>query len=136
VTEARATGMPFSQTSAGAKALAIAFGFSEFVSASCIHHPHMALDLIDSNDLLNTYDNGHMARRLAPLLQPVAPPIRMPPWTACWHRLKPPCVTFRRREMVRIAVRDLAGICDLDDTMADLSALAAATDRWRPGLAV
>jgi glutamate-ammonia-ligase adenylyltransferase len=34
--------------------------------------------------------------------------------------------TFRRREMVRIAVRDMAGICDLDDTMADLSALAAA----------
>jgi glutamate-ammonia-ligase adenylyltransferase len=40
--------------------------------------------------------------------------------------LKAALRTFRRREMVRIAVRDLAGICDLDDTMADLSALAGA----------
>jgi glutamine synthetase adenylyltransferase len=68
-------------------------------------------------------------------------------WPSAWHRLlqsvanahpdaapdillaplKAALRAFRRREMVRIAVRDLAGICDLDDTMAALSALAAAT---------
>jgi glutamine synthetase adenylyltransferase len=76
-------------------------------------------------------------------------------WPSAWHRLlqrggdahpdaapdillaplKAALRAFRRREMVRIAVRDLAGICDLDDTMADLSALAG-DDRWRPGGAV
>src|SRR5210317_1131169 len=63
--EARATGITFSHTSAGANALATAFDFSEFVSASCIRHPHMALDLIDSNDLFESYDDGDMVRRLA-----------------------------------------------------------------------
>jgi glutamate-ammonia-ligase adenylyltransferase len=64
--EARSTGIPFSPTSAAAKALATAFGFSEFVAASCIRHPRMAVDLIDSDDLFNTYNDGHMAVRLAP----------------------------------------------------------------------
>ena len=124
--EARTTGMTFSPTSAGAKALETAFGFSEFVSASCIRHPRMAVDLIDSNVLFNAYDNGSMARRLAPLLQSVktADPDISP--DGLLAPLKTALRRFRRQEMVRIAVRDLAGLCDLDDTMADLSALAAA----------
>ncbi len=122
--EARATGMTFSPTSTGAKALATAFGFSEFVSASCIRHPHMALHLIDSNDLFNSYGDGHMADHLATELRSVAktnpdatPDLLLAP-------LKVTLRTFRRREMVRIAVRDLAGVCDIDDIMADLSTLA------------
>ncbi len=125
-TQARATGMRFSHTSVGAKALATAFGFSEFVCASCIRHPRMALELIDSNDLFNSYDAGHMAHRLGPLLQSAA---KANPGSTPDHLLAPlksALRAFRRREMLRIAVRDLAGICDLDDTMADLSALAAA----------
>ena len=124
--EARTTGMTFSPTSAGAKALETAFGFSEFVSASCIRHPRMAVDLIDSNVLFDAYDNGRMARRLAPLLQSVktADPDISP--DGLLAPLKTALRRFRRQEMVRIAVRDLAGLCDLDDTMADLSALAAA----------
>ncbi|MCB2148240.1 MAG: bifunctional [glutamate--ammonia ligase]-adenylyl-L-tyrosine phosphorylase/[glutamate--ammonia-ligase] adenylyltransferase [Deltaproteobacteria bacterium] len=123
--EARTTGMTFSPASAGAKALETAFGFSEFVSSSCIRHPRMAVDLIDSNVLFNAYDNGRMARRLAPLLQSVitADPDISP--DSLLAPLKTALRKFRRQEMVRIAVRDLAGICDLDDTMADLSALAA-----------
>jgi glutamate-ammonia-ligase adenylyltransferase len=124
--EAGPIGMTVSLTSAGAKALATAFGFSDFVSTNSIRHPRMALDLIDSGDLFTTYDDGRMADRLAPVLQAVAqaypdaaPDILLTP-------LKAALRTFRRREMVRIAVRDVAGICDLDDTMADLSALAGA----------
>jgi glutamate-ammonia-ligase adenylyltransferase len=124
--EARSSGIPFSPSSAAAKALATTFGFSEFVAASCIRHPRMAVDLLDSDDLFNTYNNGHMAVRLAPALQRVAkahpdaaPDILLAP-------LKAALRAFRRREMVRIAVRDIAGLCDLDDTMAALSALAAA----------
>lgn len=124
--EARATGMTFSPTSAGAKALETAFAFSEFVSANCIRHPHMALDLIDSNNLFKPYDDGHMARRLAPLLLPVAKAGPDTPMDGLLSLLKTALRRFRRQEMVRIAVRDLAGICDLDDTMTDLSALAAA----------
>ena len=123
---ARATGLTFSQTSAGAKALATAFGFSEFVAASCIRHPRMALDLIDSDDLLRSYDEGQMARRLAPLLQSLTTSHPDPPLENLLVPLKSALRLFRRREMVRIAVRDLAGISDLNDTMADLSALAAA----------
>ena len=124
--EARATGMTFSPTSAGAKALETAFAFSEFVSANCIRHPHMALDLIDSNNLFKPYDDGHMAHRLAPLLLPVAKAGPDTSMDGLLSLLKTALRRFRRQEMVRIAVRDLAGICDLDDTMTDLSALAAA----------
>jgi glutamate-ammonia-ligase adenylyltransferase len=124
---AGAAGKPCSPASAGAKALATAFGFSEFVSASCIHHPRMALDLIEGNDLFDAYAPGHMARRLAPLLQAVATAAPDAPPSGLLPPLKAALRTFRRREMVRIAVRDLAGISDLDDTMADLSALAGAT---------
>jgi glutamate-ammonia-ligase adenylyltransferase len=125
--QARAIDPAFPTPSAGATALATAFGFSEFVAASCLRHPRMALDLIHSTDLFNAYDDGHLARRLAPLLQSVAesnpdaaPDILLTPLQAALR-------TFRRREMVRIAIRDLTGIVDLDDTMADLSNLAAAT---------
>jgi glutamate-ammonia-ligase adenylyltransferase len=124
--EAQAAGLTFTPTSAVAKALATAFNFSEFVSASCNRHPHMALDLIDSNNLFKSYDDGHMAHRLAPLLLPVANADPDAPMDSLLAMLKNILRNFRRQEMVRIAVRDLAGICDLDDTMADLSALAAA----------
>ncbi|MFO7714842.1 bifunctional [glutamate--ammonia ligase]-adenylyl-L-tyrosine phosphorylase/[glutamate--ammonia-ligase] adenylyltransferase [Desulfosarcina sp.] len=124
--QARSTDPAFSSSSAGAKALANAFRFSEFVSTSCIGHPRMALDLVASNDLFHAYHDGQMAQGLAPLLQSAAesdpdaaPGLLLTP-------LKAALRVFRRREMVRIAVRDLAGIGDLDDTMADLSALASA----------
>ncbi len=126
--------MTFSPISTGAKALETAFGFSEFVSASCIRHPRMAVDLINSNVLFSPYADGRMARRLAPLLRSV---IAADPDTSpddLLAPLKTALRRFRRQEMVRIAVRDLAGICDLDDTMADLSSLAAAATDGALGL--
>jgi len=122
----RATDIPFDSESEGARLLNTAFAFSDFVASSCIHHPDMPLDLIDSGDLLTHYGDDGITRRLKPLLQSIAetgPDDTLP---ALLANLKPALRTFRRREMVRIAVRDLTGLSDLDETMADLSALARA----------
>jgi glutamate-ammonia-ligase adenylyltransferase len=123
---AEAIGSTFSPDTKGASALLNAFAFSEFVASSCIHHPQMALDLIGSNDLITRAGDGYMHKRLSPLLAPLAQttvdaiataePLLMP--------LKAALRQFRRREMVRIAVRDIAGLGEVEETMADLSALA------------
>ncbi|BBO83882.1 bifunctional [glutamate--ammonia ligase]-adenylyl-L-tyrosine phosphorylase/[glutamate--ammonia-ligase] adenylyltransferase [Desulfosarcina ovata] len=109
-----------------ARALAGAFGFSEFVSSSCIRYPQMAIDLIDSQDLTCPYGKGQMVRRVTPLLQAAveAAPDGSPEQLLV--PMKAALRTFRRREMVRIAVRDLSGISRLDETTGDLSTLAAA----------
>ena len=125
----QAAGRLFSPDAAGAMALARAFEFSEFVASSCIHHPRMALDLLNSNDLTATADHGYLAQRLAPFLDPLAPTsadANISP-DQLLTPLKAALRKFRRREMVRIAVRDLAGLCEVEETMADLSALATHT---------
>lgn len=122
----QAAGSTFDPESEGARLLNAAFTFSEFVAAGCNHHPDMALDLIDSGDLLTVYDADRMVRQLKSRLQTMAgtgPDDTVPSLLAA---VKPVLRTFRRREMVRIAVRDLTGRSDLDETMADLSALARA----------
>lgn len=85
---------------------------SEFVRDSWLRHPNLISSLVNSGDLFSPSrrdnypehfvhasftDEAHLAKEL---------------------RL------FRRREMVRIAWRDLAGWADLNETLSDLSALA------------
>lgn len=125
--ETEAAGRPLEGEVEGAQALAHAFTFSTFVATNCIRHPHMALDLIDNNDLLEGYDADRMVRRLAPMLQSAGRNTAKDGMQALMAALKAVLREFRRREMVRIAVRDLAGLADLDETMADLSALAGAS---------
>ena len=122
----RETGRPFDPESDGARALTKAFAFSEFVFASCTRLPLMALDLIDSGDLFAAYAPREMQQRLTPLLQSVTAKTADGTLSALLPPLQAALRQFRRREMVRIAIRDLAGICDLDTTMADISALARA----------
>jgi len=122
--KAQAADTPFDPESEGARLLNAAFAFSEFVAAGCIHHPDMALDLIDSGDLLTVYDDDRMAFALKSRLQSMAETGPDAAISSLLAALKPVLRSFRRREMVRIAVRDLAGLSDLDETMADLSALA------------
>lgn len=121
-----AAGHCFSADSEGAKALFNAFGFSEFAASSCIHHPMMAIDLIESSDLTTRASDNYMQSRLEPLLTPLAPTALDPhaPSEALLTPLKAALRKFRRREMVRIAVRDLADLGQVEETMADLSALA------------
>ncbi len=118
----RQTGHPFAPASAGAEALATAFAYSDFVAAACIRHAQMALDLIDSGDLLTTAGADRMAAVLAARLRPLSADAAQAAWTA---QLKAALRGFRRREMVRIAVRDLAGMADLDETTSDLTAVAS-----------
>ncbi len=89
---------------------------SDFVAHSCIHHPEMLIDLASSGDLDRTYRQNHYNDALATALQNITEESEL--LATLRH--------FRRREMVRIAWRDLARLARLEETMAELSALAAA----------
>jgi len=90
--------------------------FSEFVAESFTADPRLLIGLWDSGDLQRPLAAGEYASRLsaglagADQLEDLAGRLRR----------------FRRREMVRIAWRDLTGAADLAATTSDLSALAEA----------
>ncbi len=92
------------------------FTFSDFVAKTCIRHPQVPNDLILSGDLQRTYLTDEYDHKLRNLLFQVAEE------DALIRILR----VFRRREMLRIACRDLAGLADLSETMGDLSAFADA----------
>ena len=90
--------------------IAKVFSCSQFVSESCIKNPNLIIDLMKSGRLYSSdagedyqtlLDDQSVEKDLAVLLR-----------------------KFRCREMVRIAWRDLAGWAELDETLADVSALA------------
>jgi len=87
---------------------------SLFVAETCIRHPKLLVDLMESGDLLRRYEAGHYATRLGAL--------RIGDEVDLMFTLR----QVRRREMVRIAWRDLAGWASLDETLLDLSDLADA----------
>lgn len=104
--------------------LSAVFVFSEFVFRNACRHPEMLADLAESGDLDRAYEGGEYPERAAKPIQAAEDE------TALMAALR----RFRRREMVRIAVRDLDGSADLTETTAELSALAttcvsAALDR-------
>lgn len=92
------------------------FAASDFVARNCVQYPALLDDLIASGDLLRAYEAGELAQRLARELAD------MTDEAALKTRLR----ELRRREMLRIAWRDLAGWTGLDETMATLSELADA----------
>jgi len=95
------------------------FAFSDFVSGACIGQPALLMDLVDSGDLFKPSGEKDFQGRLAGFLNGQAGEATGDALAAALRR-------FRRREMVRIAWRDLAGRADLSETMAELSALADA----------
>ena len=92
------------------------FAFSEFVAAGCTRDPALLADLVDSGDLNRKSAPQSYHRKLETLLADVNEEESM------LARLR----RCRRREMVRIAWRDLAGWSDLTGTMTDLSDFADA----------
>ncbi len=90
---------------------------SEFVTDACRGADDLLADLA-GRDLLAVYPDGEYHRRLEELLAPCIEGDE-----AQLHRA---LRRFRRREMLRIAWRDLAGWADLEQTLAELSALAEA----------
>ena len=89
---------------------------SEYVALSCTREPGLLPALAESGDLLRAYGEGEIAQRLREGLAEVGDE------TALHRQLR----RFRRREMVRIIWRDLAGLASLDETLETLSALADA----------
>ena len=87
---------------------------SQFISESWLRNPALITDLVQSGDLFST------SRRESYLAFLQDHPVDAEASLAKQLRL------FRRREMVRIAWRDLAGWSDLDETLSDLTAQAEA----------
>ena len=90
---------------------------SEFVTQTCISEPAVLHELLAGGDLLADYAAGEYRRKLVRLLRAVQDEAAL----ARVLRL------FRRREMLRIAWRDLAGWAPLNEVLHDLSALADAS---------
>ncbi len=93
-----------------------AWAASDFVAQACVADPALPGDLVASGDLEKAYPEGHYRDALDRLLEGVADEADLA------RRLR----LFRRREMVRIAWRDLALDADLDEVLAEVSALAEA----------
>ncbi len=89
---------------------------SEFVARACLAEPGMLQDLIARGDLGRAYRAGELAARLGTELAAVPDE----------QELKRTLRRLRRRELVRIAWRDLAGWANLEETVRTLSALADA----------
>tara|TARA_R110000868_G_scaffold380784_1_gene646837 strand:+ start:8731 stop:11622 length:2892 start_codon:yes stop_codon:yes gene_type:complete len=89
---------------------------SEFVAETCIRHPDLILALFASGDILREYPEGEYAQRMRDGLQDCADE------AALMRNLR----QLRRREMVRIAWRNLANWVGLRRTISDLSDFADA----------
>ena len=89
---------------------------SEFVARAWIREPAAFAAMLDSGDLAATRAPGDRAARLDRLLADAADE----------GSLGVALRRFRRREMARIAWRDLAGLAGLEETLADLTDLAEA----------
>lgn len=87
---------------------------SLFVAESCNRKPELLVDLVNSGDLSTIYSDNRYSDRLALLVIDNEADLM----AELRH--------FRRREMIRIAWRDLAGWAQLTETLLDLSRLADA----------
>ncbi len=87
---------------------------SQFIAESCSRNPQLLPDLVNSGDLTSAYQSDTYTKKLATFAPSSEP------------ELMTLLRQFRRREMVRIAWRDLAGWEDLKQTLLELSWLADA----------
>jgi glutamate-ammonia-ligase adenylyltransferase len=87
---------------------------SDFVARACVRDPPLLTGLFESGELERPRHPGDIANHLQQALADVANEDRLNGALRRW----------RRREMVRIAWRDLAGVADLAETLAELSELA------------
>lgn len=129
LTAAARTGlnMPISQPLRNA--LRISFALSNFVAQMCIRRPADAIDLMTSGDLERNDTDDDLAVRYHQAMSQNGSELAGEKADGesadiseetYYKQLR----LFRNREMMRIAVRDLAGFADLEATLTDLSALA------------
>jgi len=95
-------------------AIDFVWGISDFVAHNCVRNPEILLSLVKTGDLQRSYGRNDYRERLSGCVSPVVEEEDL------GRRLR----LFRQREMVRIAWRDLGGMADVCETMADLSGLA------------
>lgn len=115
-TAAEAAGIPPITNPAVLNSIKQVFAFSDFVAGACTREPALVTDLISSGDLNQQPAPDDYPRKFESLLADVQDEETL------LGRLR----GYRRREMVRIAWRDLAGWADLAETMSVLSAFADA----------
>ncbi len=89
---------------------------SAFVAESCVRDPRLLPDLLASGDLLSDYAPAEWPRRVGAAIEGAGGDASL---GSALRRL-------RRREMVRIVWRDLAGWAGLEQTLRDLTGLADA----------
>ena len=87
---------------------------SDFVMQTCVRFPELFLELACS-DLINSYADGHYKKSISIELK-----------VGDEDGLNKQLRVFRRREMMRIVWRDIAGWADLSETTGDLSYMAEA----------
>ena len=97
---------------------------SDFVFSSCERHPSMLEDLVSSGDLEAPYPASAAGARGRPSLRERADSVA--PAAGSIDGLMTDLRRLRRREMVRIAWRDIGGLADFDETVRDTSDLADA----------
>ncbi len=92
------------------------FAFSDFVSGNCIRSPHLLRELADNGDLTRAYEAGEYRSMVRECMADVSDETG----------IGPALCRLRRREMIRIAWRDLARIAPLPEILSDLSEFADA----------
>ncbi len=91
-----------------------AFTFSDFIFQACTRNPALLVDLVQSRDLFTPYPPDHYAKQIKAAFDKVT----------TVESLSAALRSYRTREMVRIAFRDINREADLGETMDALSAFA------------
>lgn len=98
-----------------AESLARVWACSDFVMQACVRFPELFLELALSGDLLKSYADEHYKNSIVTELKQDDE-----------EGLSKQLRLFRRREMLRIVWRDIAGWAELKETTCDLSYMAEA----------
>lgn len=102
------------------ESLPLVFAASDFVALSCTRDDTLLAELISQHDLQRRLATTEFAARAPKLARDTA---------TTEAQLLTDLRKWRRRELVRIAWRDLAGWAHLEETLADLTAFADAAIR-------
>ena len=114
---ARATSLELPTDGLLPRQLVLVWAGSEFVARACIREPALLAELWTGGELARVQAPGECRARLERQLAEVVDETQL---GVLLRR-------FRRREMIRIAWRDLAGLASLAETLGDLTDLAEAT---------
>ena len=98
-----------------AETLAKVWACSDFVMQTCVRFPELFIELVTSGDLLKSYTDRHYKKSIVIDLN-----------SNNEEALSKQLRLFRRREMLRIVWRDIAGWAELAETTRDLSYMAEA----------